>query len=261
MQQLVIVPGLFPVNNFHITQRQKGKDIWRNHGEFFWLWTEKAIQERTFWLEVSSTSQSALWKRFHFLEYGKKRTFVETAGIICPTRTVCRGTWKVKLTLIQSTGYWIKSPGRRCSSSGRSLMIIKKERMWILPPITTIIQPVAFGGARLKLSENATEKTYSNRKTLNWDADISYGFRNHDINGSVGLQRKYNPFNSGQFGIRAGRNFEFIYPGDAWVNVLKRSNIYLNTSLEATHELQIINVCIFRINLRLPFAVQLPILK
>ncbi|MCX8019010.1 MAG: DUF5686 and carboxypeptidase regulatory-like domain-containing protein [Chitinophagaceae bacterium] len=116
----------------------------------------------------------------------------------------------------------------------------KKERMWILPPITTLIQPIAFGGARLKLSA-AYRKTYPSRKTLNWDADISYGFRNKDINGSVGLQRKYNPFNSGQFIVRAGKNFEFIYPGDAWVNVLKRSNIYLNTSLELNHELQIVN--------------------
>jgi hypothetical protein len=112
--------------------------------------------------------------------------------------------------------------------------------MWVLPPITTLVQPIAFGGARLKLAA-AYRKTYRDRKTFHWDAELSYGFRNRDVNGSVGLQRKYNPFNSGQFSLRGGRNFEFIYPGDAWVNVLKRSNIYLNTSLEAGHELQLFN--------------------
>ena len=116
----------------------------------------------------------------------------------------------------------------------------KKERMWILPPITSMIQPVSFGGARLKLA-GAYRKTYPNRKKLSLEADLSYGFRNHDVNGSVGIKRLYNPFNQGEFSVNAGRNFEFIYPGDAWVNVLKRSNIYLNTSFEVAHGLDIFN--------------------
>ncbi len=114
----------------------------------------------------------------------------------------------------------------------------KKERMWIVPPVTSLIQPIAFGGARLKLAA-AYRKTFTSRKNLSLEADLSYGFRNHDVNGTVGLQRMYNPFSRGQYSIRAGRNFEFIYPGDAWVNVLKRSNIYLNNSIELGHELEI----------------------
>lgn len=116
----------------------------------------------------------------------------------------------------------------------------KKERMWILPPITSLIQPISFGGARLHVS-GAYRKTYPNRKTLSLEADLSYGFRNHDVNGMVSLERLYNPFNRGKFKISAGRNFEFIYAGDAWVNVLKRSNIYLNNIVEIGHELQIVN--------------------
>lgn len=116
----------------------------------------------------------------------------------------------------------------------------RKERMWILPPVTSLIQPIAFGGARLKLA-GAYRKTYPSRKNLEIETDLSYGFRNKDLNGTIGLRRKYNPFNQGKFHITAGRNFEFIYPGDAWVNVLKRSNIYLNNSLEGTHELELFN--------------------
>jgi len=116
----------------------------------------------------------------------------------------------------------------------------KKERMWIIPPITSLIQPIAFGGIRLKLA-GAYRKTYTSRKNLSLEADLSYGFRNHDVNGTISLQRMYNPFSRGMFKIKGGRNFEFIYPGDAWVNVLKRSNIYLNNSVEASHEIQIIN--------------------
>jgi hypothetical protein len=114
----------------------------------------------------------------------------------------------------------------------------KKERMWILPPITSIIQPVSFGGARLRLA-GAYRKTFPSRKNLALEADVSYGFRNHDVNGTIGIKRMYNPFNKGMFSIRAGRNFEFIYQGDAWVNVLKRSNIYLNNAIEIEHGLDL----------------------
>lgn len=116
----------------------------------------------------------------------------------------------------------------------------KKERMWILPPITSLIMPISFGGARLHLA-GAYRKTFTDKKTLSVEADLSYGFRNKDVNGMVSVSRMYNPFNRGKFKISAGRNFEFIYSGDSWVNVLKRSNIYLNNQIEVEHELQIIN--------------------
>ncbi len=116
----------------------------------------------------------------------------------------------------------------------------KKERMWVLPPITSLIQPISFGGTRLKIA-GAFRKTFSSRKNISVEGDISYGFRNHDVNGTVALRRMYNPFSRGHYSLKAGRNFEFIYPGDAWVNVLKRSNIYLNNSVEFGHEVQIAN--------------------
>lgn len=115
-----------------------------------------------------------------------------------------------------------------------------KERMWIVPPVTSIIQPIAFGGARLKLAA-AYRKTFANRKNISVEGDISYGFRNKDVNGTIGFKRKYNPFNQGSYGIKVGRNFDFIYAGDAWINVLKRSNIYLNNSIEISHVVDIFN--------------------
>ncbi|HMU46495.1 MAG TPA: DUF5686 and carboxypeptidase regulatory-like domain-containing protein [Chitinophagaceae bacterium] len=116
----------------------------------------------------------------------------------------------------------------------------KKERMWVLPPVTSVIQPIAFGGARLKLAA-AYRKTFTSRKNLSVEGEVSYGFRNKDVNGSIKLRKLYNPFNRGKYIIEAGRNFEFIYAGDAWVNVLKRSNIYLNNALALGHELEIFN--------------------
>jgi len=116
----------------------------------------------------------------------------------------------------------------------------KKERMWIIPPITTVFQPLQFGGSRIRL-EAAYKKTFPSRKDISVDGNISYGFRNGDINGRIDLRRKYNPFNRGHFSIAAGRDFAFIFDGDAWVNMLKRSNIYLNNFLQAGHELELLN--------------------
>jgi hypothetical protein len=116
----------------------------------------------------------------------------------------------------------------------------KKERMWILPPITTVFQPIQFGGSRIKL-EASYKKTFSSRKDISIEGQTSYGFRNGDINGRIDIKRKYNPFNRGYLNLSFGRDFAFIFDGDAWVNMLKRSNIYLNNFFEAGHDVELLN--------------------
>jgi len=116
----------------------------------------------------------------------------------------------------------------------------KKERMWILPPITTVFQPIQFGGSRIRL-EAAYKKTFPSRKDISVTGETSYGFRNGDINGRVDIKRKYNPFNRGYLNLSFGRDFAYIFEGDAWVNMLKRSNIYLNNFFEVGHEVEILN--------------------
>ena len=110
----------------------------------------------------------------------------------------------------------------------------KKERTWLIPPLPFMYQPFQFGGGRLVLA-GIYKKIYPDRKTLSLDLRTSYGFRNHDVNGSFTLKRRYNPITGGNFSITVGREFQYIFDGDAWINLLKRSNIYLNNSVEVTH--------------------------
>jgi hypothetical protein len=112
------------------------------------------------------------------------------------------------------------------------------ETRWMLPPLTSIIQPFQFGGTRINLS-GYYSKTFASRKDMAVMLNTSYGLRNHDVNGSVSFSRKYNPFNGGSYTITAGRDFQYIYEGDAWINMLKRSNIYLNNSFGVGHTLGI----------------------
>ena len=116
----------------------------------------------------------------------------------------------------------------------------RKERMWILPPITSVFKPIQFGGSRIQLAASY-RKIFPSRKDVTVTGIVSYGFRNKDVNGTLGLERKYNPFNRGFYSISVGREFANIFPGDAWPNMLKRSNIYLNNSFEVGHGLEIVN--------------------
>lgn len=116
----------------------------------------------------------------------------------------------------------------------------KKERMWILPPITTIFQPIQFGGSRIQL-EAAYKKTFPSKKDISVEGNTSYGFRNGDINGKIEIKRKYNPYTRGYLNLSFGRDFAYIFEGDAWVNMLKRSNIYLNNFFQVGHDAQIMN--------------------
>ncbi len=116
----------------------------------------------------------------------------------------------------------------------------RKERMWVLPPITNLFQPFQFGGSRLQLAASY-KRIFPSRKNLTVTGIVSYGFRNSDINGTISMDRKYNPFNRGYYSIALGRDFQNFFSGDAWINMLKRSNIYLNNSIELGHGLEIAN--------------------
>lgn len=179
-------------------------------------------RDSTFWNQVRTeplSRQQELYARYKDSVYRYQRS---EAYLDSMDRVLNKITWK-KLLIF-----------------GQIFNDHRKERMWILPPITSLIQPVAFGGARLKVG-GAYRKTFPSRRTLNVEADLSYGFRNSDLNGQVMVERLYNPFNRGKFTASWGRNFEFIYAGDAWVNVLKRSNIFLNNAFELGHELELFN--------------------
>ena len=123
---------------------------------------------------------------------------------------------------------------------GQTFYNREKERTWFLPPVTSMYQLFQFGGARLQLGTYYS-KTYKSKKTIGVSGDISYGFRNSDVNGSLKMIKMYNPFNRGFYRIEVGRGFQYIFEGDAWINMIKRNNQYLNNSLGLGHGLEIAN--------------------
>ncbi len=116
----------------------------------------------------------------------------------------------------------------------------KKRRSWSIPPLPALYNPFQFGGTRLMLNFMYS-KTYKSRKNIILFNDLSYGFRNKDINGGIRLSRMYNPLNRGIFSIRLEKNFAYIFNGDAWINMIKRSNIYLDQKIGLGHSFEITN--------------------
>jgi hypothetical protein len=135
---------------------------------------------------------------------------------------------------------------------GQSLIDHKKERTWHFSPLLSIYKPFAFGGGRIHLSAFHS-KTFSSRKYFDINTDVSYGIRNNDINGAVIFYRKYNPFNGAYYTLSAGREFSFINDGDAWINMIRRNNFYLNNYIGVGHGLEVVNGLIFSTDLQLAF--------
>jgi Family of unknown function (DUF5686)/CarboxypepD_reg-like domain len=120
----------------------------------------------------------------------------------------------------------------------------KKRRHWYIPPIPNLYQPLQYGGTRIQPSFMYF-KTYESRKNISLFTEISYGIRNKDVNGSIRLNRMYNPFNRGAYNIRLQKSFDFIFSGDAWINMISRNNLYLNQGLGVGHGLEIANGLFF----------------
>lgn len=123
---------------------------------------------------------------------------------------------------------------------GQSLHDHKKERTWHFSPLASLYQPFAFGGGRLA-GYTYFDKTFPSRRQLKVNTELSYGLRNNDINGNIELYNRYDPFHSGYYTVSAGRDFAFIYEGDAWINMIKRNNIYLNNWVGAGAGRELVN--------------------
>lgn len=200
----------------------------------------KVFPKKYFGVEVSATTQQAydrdslFWektrteplspKEIQFIRYKDSIHRVITSKIYLDSidRLTNKVTWKKVLVF------------------GQPVYNREKERRWNFPPLISLYQPFQFGGTRISPTIIYI-KTYPSRKNILVFATLSYGFRNKDVNGSIRVSRMYNPFNRGFYRVEVGRNFQYIYQGDAWINMIKRNNFYLNNSLGLGHGLEIAN--------------------
>ncbi len=205
---------------------------------------DKQFDKGHFGTEVSSTNQQAYEKDSTFWQTvrseplsNKELRFIHYQDSIY--RTTHSDNYLDSLQDIINKVTW-----KKLGVFGQSFYNRKKDRYWHFPSAISLYQPVAFGGSRINASLSHF-KSYRSRKNFSFSTNISYGIRNSDFNGSVSVSRLYNPFNRGSFSITAGRDFQYIYEGDAWINMIKRNNIYLNNSIGIGHGLELLNGLFF----------------
>jgi hypothetical protein len=200
----------------------------------------KEFPRRYFGAELSATAQEAYEKDSSFWE--KVRTEPLTAKEIRFIR------YKDSIFRISHTKEYLDSIDRvsnrvtwkKLIFFGQNVYQRDKERTWVLPPLVSIYNLFQFGGARINPSLFLYQ-TYPSKKNIRLWGNVSYGIRNHDVNGDLQIDKLYNPFLRGLYTIKVGREFQHIYSGDAWINLLKRSNFYLNNHVSFGNDFEVLN--------------------
>ncbi|HEY1112988.1 MAG TPA: DUF5686 and carboxypeptidase regulatory-like domain-containing protein [Chitinophagaceae bacterium] len=200
----------------------------------------KQFDRRHFGFEVSVTAQQAYEKDSAYWQAVRSTPLSE--------REALHVRYTDSMAYVSKTDAYLDSLDRVVSKVtwlklglfGQSLHDHKKERTWHFSPLASLYQPFAFGGGRIA-GYAYFDKTFPSRRQVKINTELSYGLRNNDINGNVELYNRYDPFHSGYYSLSAGRDFAFIYEGDAWINMVKRNNIYLNNYVGAGTGREIVN--------------------
>jgi hypothetical protein len=200
----------------------------------------KEFGKRYFGPELSATAQTAYEKDSSFWETVRTEPLSDQEVRLVRFRdSIFRATHtKTYLDSVDRVNNQLT--WKKLGFFGQTLYQRDKDRTIVLPPVISLFNPFQFGGMRFSPSL-FYYKTYPSRKTLRIYFNPSYGFRNQDINGAVQVDKLYNPFNRGLFTVSAGREFEFIYAGDAWINLLQRGNFYLNNHFSVGNDIELVN--------------------
>jgi len=204
----------------------------------------KEFPKRYFGTELSSTSQeaydrdSSFWqqtrtepltaKEIRFIRYKDSIHRVETSKPYLDSidRITNKVTWPKVLLF------------------GQTKFDREKNRTWHLPPLMDVVEPFQFGGVRIKANVGYY-KVFPSKRSVSVYSNISYGIRNQDVNGNINITHKYNPFNHSFISLSAQRDFQYIFQGDAWINMLKRNNFYLNEGFGVNHGIELVNGLLF----------------
>lgn len=134
------------------------------------------------------------------------------------------------------------------------------ERTISFAPLISMYRPLLPGGSRIAQSVGYY-KIFKNKTSVNLSVEASYGFLNKDLMGSINFTHIYNPFSQGYYNINAGRSFDIIFSGDAWVNLFRRSNFYIKNNFEIEHGLELFNGFILRTKMEFAYRESIGDLK
>jgi hypothetical protein len=119
---------------------------------------------------------------------------------------------------------------------------VNPDKGWDLGfiPLLFIYNPAMIGGGRVNLRVGAS-KELKNKQRFSLSPNLNMGVNNKDLKGDISGSWLYNPFSRGTISVSMGRNFGFINPFDAYINLFRRSNFYEHNYLNLTHRGELLN--------------------
>lgn len=200
----------------------------------------KTFDKKHFGTELSSAAAEAYKRDSIFWQANRTEPLTEKVARFIHYKDSIYQATHTKAYLDSVDSVTNKITWQKILFKGQELNDHEKRRHWNLPALYTLYQPFSFGGTRLQAFVGYS-KTFESRKNIFINGDLSYGFRNKDINGAVRINRLYNPFNRGYYYVSVEKSFEAIFSGDAWINMIKRNNVYLHQAVGLGHSIELAN--------------------
>lgn len=206
---------------------------------------DTSFAKKHFTTEISSTSQQAYERDSSFWNTVRKEPLTE--------KEVQFIKYKDSITRAHTTTAYLDSVDKHNNKITLKKLFLdgvsnhnwRKERNMYFATIPDFYQPLNFGGARIA-SDFFLAKRYKNKKSITLRTELSYGIRNKDLQGEISFSKLYNPFSRGTYAVTVGRSFGQIFEGDAWINQLKRSNVYLKDGVDVSHSVELVNGLVLR---------------
>lgn len=229
----------------YLTKAGKSKRSGKTIAVFSDYNVDTSFARKHFTTEISSAAQQAYERDSSFWQTVRKEPLTEKEVRYIQYRDSVVRAHSTTVYLDSVDRYNNKITLKKLFLDGVTHNSWKKERFMHFPTIPEFYQPLQFGGTRIATNFYLS-KRYKSRKNITLRTELSYGIRNKDMQGTVSFSKLYNPFSRGTYWISVGRSFGQIFEGDAWINQLKRSNVYLKEGIEFSHSLELANGLVLR---------------
>lgn len=229
----------------YLTKAGKSKRSGKTIAVFSDYNVDTSFTKKHFGTEISSTAQQAYERDSSFWQTVRKEPLTEKEVRFIQYRDSVVRAHTTAAYLDSVDRYHNKITLKKLFLDGVTHNSWKKERFMHFPTIPEFYQPLQFGGTRIATNFYLS-KRYKSRKNITLRTELSYGIRNKDMQGTVSFSKLYNPFSRGTYWISVGRSFGQIFEGDAWINQLKRSNVYLKEGIELSHSVELANGLVLR---------------
>jgi hypothetical protein len=193
-----------------------------------------------FGMEVSKTTQEAYerdstyWQQQRTQPLSNQETkFINTADSIKRVVTSDKYLDSVEAQINKVTlkSLILEGQGYRNRKKGITLRF---------QPLWNLYQPWWPGGGRVSLW-NSFDKTFENKKTFEFNENLSYGINNKDVRGTVYMSHMYNPYKRALIFASVGRDFGMVNMNAAYIDLFRRDNFYQNKHINVYHRQELIN--------------------